>query len=81
MLKCDFNEVALELYLNCTSAWVFSCKFATYFQNTFSYKHIWMAASGSCVYCPITLNSICISLHIFDKSLLHQINFQLSSIF
>ena len=26
MPKCDFN----------TSAWVFSCKFAAYFQNTFS---------------------------------------------
>ena len=28
-----------------TSAWVFSCKFATYFQNTFSYEHLWTAAS------------------------------------
>ena len=26
-------------------AWVLSCKFAAYFQNTFSYKHLWMAAS------------------------------------
>ena len=34
--KCDFNKVALQLYWNCTSPWVFSCKFATYFQNTFS---------------------------------------------
>ena len=32
MPKCGFNKVAL----NHTSAWVFSCKFATYFQNTFS---------------------------------------------
>ena len=30
MPKCDFNKVA-----NHTSAWVFSCKFAAYFQNTF----------------------------------------------
>ena len=29
--KCDFNEVALQLYWNYTSAWVFSCKFAAYF--------------------------------------------------
>ena len=28
-----------------TSAWVFSCKFAAYFQNTFSYEHLWTAAS------------------------------------
>ena len=25
-----------QLYWNYTSAWVFSCKFAVYFQNTFS---------------------------------------------
>ena len=31
MLKCDFNKVA-----NHASAWVFSCKFTAYFQNTFS---------------------------------------------
>ena len=36
MPKCDFNKVALQLYWNRTSPWVFSCKFATYFQNTFS---------------------------------------------
>ena len=32
--KCDFNKVALQLYSNHTSAWVFSCKFAAYFQKT-----------------------------------------------
>ena len=36
MSKCDFNKVALQLYWNHTSAWVFSCKFAAHFQNTFS---------------------------------------------
>ena len=36
MPKCDFNKVALRLYWNRTSAWVFSCKFAAYFQNIFS---------------------------------------------
>ena len=30
MPKCDFNKVAKHI-----SAWVFSCKFAAYFQNTF----------------------------------------------
>ena len=34
MPKCDFNNVALQLYWNHTSTRLFSCKFATYFQNT-----------------------------------------------
>ena len=34
--KFDFNKVALQLYWNCTSAWVFPCKLAAYFPNTFS---------------------------------------------
>ena len=34
-----------QLYWNCTSAWVFSCKFAAYFQNTFYQDHLWVAAS------------------------------------
>ena len=28
MPKCNFNKVAKQLYWHCTSAWVFSCKFA-----------------------------------------------------
>ena len=32
-LLCNF--IALQLYWNHTSAWVFSCKFAAYFQKTF----------------------------------------------
>ena len=39
---------ALQLYLNHTSTWVLSCKFAVYFQNTFSQEHFWMAASVCC---------------------------------
>ena len=39
MPKCDFNKVALELYWNRTLSWLFSCNFAAYFQNTFSYEH------------------------------------------
>ena len=35
MPKCDFTKVVLRLYWNHTSAWVFSCAFAVYFQNTF----------------------------------------------
>ena len=46
MSKCDFNKVALQLYWNHNSAWVFSDKFAAYFQNTFLYEQIWTAASA-----------------------------------
>ena len=45
MLKCNFNKVAKQLYRNHTSAWVFSCKFAAYFQSTFSEEQLWTAAS------------------------------------
>ena len=30
---------------NRTSAWLFSCKFAAYFKNTFSQEHLLVAAS------------------------------------
>ena len=49
--KCDFNKVALQLYWNDTSAWVFSWKFAAYFQNTFSQEHLWGAASEQANLC------------------------------
>ena len=39
--KCDFNKVALQLYWDHTSAWVFSWKFAAYFQNTYLQEHLW----------------------------------------
>ena len=42
MPKCDFNKVA---FWNRTSAWVLSCKFAAYFQKTFSSVHLWTSAS------------------------------------
>ena len=45
MPKCYFNKVANQLYLNRTWARVFSCKFATYFQNTFSQEHLWVSTS------------------------------------
>ena len=45
MPKCDFKTVALQLYWKCTLAWVLSCKFTAYFQNTFFYEHLSTAAS------------------------------------
>ena len=61
MPKCDFNNVAKELYGNQTLAWVFSCKFAAYFQNIFSLEHLWSSASNFTHFSllnrlPITLN-------------------------
>ena len=46
--KCDFNnnKVALQLYWYGTSASVFFCIFAAYFQNNFSLEHLWVAVSG-----------------------------------
>ena len=46
MLKCNFNKVQKQLYWNRTSAWVFSCTLAAYFQKTFSWGHLWTAASN-----------------------------------
>ena len=43
MPQCDVNKAALQLNCNQTSAWVFSCKLAPYFQNTFSKEHLWRA--------------------------------------
>ena len=53
--KSDFNKVAKQLYWSHTSAWVFSCKFAAYFQNTFSWEHLWVAASERCLDFPLVL--------------------------
>ena len=39
MPKYDFNKIAIQLYWNHTSAWLFSCKFAAFFQNIFFYEH------------------------------------------
>ena len=47
MPKCNINKTALQLYWNHTSAWLFSCDFAAYFQNTFSSEHPWRAVSVS----------------------------------
>ena len=43
--KCSFNKVA---NWNHTPAWVFSRKFAAYFQNTFSQEHHLTADSTNC---------------------------------
>ena len=47
MPKCDFNKIPKQIYWNHTLAWVFSCKFAAYFEKTFSTEHLWMAPSVS----------------------------------
>ena len=45
MPKCDYSNVALQLYWNHVSEWVFFCKVHEYFQKTFSNKRLRMAAS------------------------------------
>ena len=45
MPKCDLNKLAKKLYWNHTLAWMFSCKFVAYFQNTFFSEDIWRAPS------------------------------------
>ena len=47
MPKCNFNKVALHLHLHSFSAWVFSCKFAAYFQ-----EHLFQGTPlGDCFWC------------------------------
>ena len=50
MSKCDFNKVVLQHFKNYTSAWVLSCKFAAYFQNTFLKEHLRRTASAPPMY-------------------------------
>ena len=45
MPKCDFHKVEKQLYWNYILAWVFSCKFVAYFQNSFLQEQLWRAAS------------------------------------
>ena len=45
MPKCGFNKVALQLNSNQTPEWVFSGKFAAYFQNAIFQEHLLVAAS------------------------------------
>ena len=45
MPKYDSNKVALQLYSNHTSAYVFFCKLTAYFQNTFFIEYLWVAAA------------------------------------
>ena len=52
--KVSFNKVAKQLYWNHTSAWVFSCKFTAYFQNTFFTEHL-RATTSEDRYLSVTL--------------------------
>ena len=45
MPKFDYSNVALQLYWNHASEWVFCCKVHEYFQKIFSNEHLWMASS------------------------------------
>ena len=45
MLKCDFHVDTKQLYWNQIFGWLFFCKFAAYFQNSFSEERLERAAS------------------------------------
>ena len=46
--------------LNHTSAWLFSCKFAAYFQNTILLEHLWRAACEQLlIYDDVTDFEVC----------------------
>ena len=63
MPKCDFNKVTFHFHWNHTSAWVFSCKFAAYFQNTFSQEQLWRADSALFIHgCFKSLSKILLGL-------------------
>ena len=42
-----YRRTLMQLYGNHTSAWVFSCKFAAYFQNAFPKEQLWWTVSGN----------------------------------
>ena len=46
--NCDFNNIALQLYKTTLSHGCFFCKFAAYFQKTFTQEHLCVAVSGQC---------------------------------
>ena len=48
MREWGCNKVSLQLYWNCTSARVFSWKFAVYFWNIFIRKHVKHCSSATC---------------------------------
>ena len=50
VLKICSKFTGEHLCRNHNLAWVFSCKFAAYFQNTLSYEHVWVAASDILIF-------------------------------
>ena len=57
-LQSNFIEITLPV-------WVFSCKFAVCFQNTFSQEHLWVAASvDTSIYQLKTL--VCLKIELFS---------------
>ena len=70
-------QYSSQLYWNCTSAWVFSCKFTTYFQNTFFAEHLWTAASVRFYYEHRVLenNSFCITIFFLSIQLLSELSY------
>ena len=55
MPKWDFNKVAKQLYWYYTSTWVFYCKFAAYFQNTF--EGLLLTSRVTFIFCAVFIHS------------------------
>ena len=51
-----FFKVRVQVLEVTISAWVFSCKFAAYIQNTFSQQHFWTAASDRSSFIRVSRN-------------------------
>ena len=71
MSKGDFNKVALQLYWNSFSAWVFSCKFADYiFRRNFPKSNTrgWFCNSFNKSMCAATSRTC---FQIFELILTH----------
>ena len=64
-VECDSNKVIKQIYWNGTSAWVFSCKFAAYFQNTFpkNTSELLLMNLSQSLY-----HNFCYDLHIINTS-------------
>ena len=62
MPKWDFNKVAMQLDWNRTLVWVFSYKFAAYFQNIFSQRYT-NADLKICQYFCLRMKIICRRFH------------------
>ena len=61
MPKCDFYQVCFKMI-----SFVFSCKFAAYFQNTFSQEHLWTADYTNCLKIKLVIYQLALCCCFFE---------------